>query len=414
MELATFDRDRDLDAAKRVWKEVGWVRSIGEAGWLADFLDGSDCVVARVDGEAECVVVCANGSIRYEEFPDNATDLSMCAVTAVTTSHVARRLGAARRLTALSLAEQAQSGAEVARLGMFDQGFYDTVGFGTGNYVNRFMFDPSQLKVTHPFRAPKRLTKDDWSMMRKAMIARKRGHGSCVVLPEGFSKGEIQHVESPFGLGYFDGSGGELTHFIWGEAEAENGPYSVEWIAYQTTDQLFELLALIRSLGDQVYSVHMQEPAELQFQDLIDKPFRNERSRRGSKFETYQSVFATEQLRILNLQSCIEKTRLQIEDIRFNLVLDDPVRGFVDDDHNWQGISGDYVVTLGESSFAESGNSPNLPTLSASVGAFSRMWFGIRDASSLALTDTLDAPIDLLEDLDRGIRLPTANSGWEF
>ena len=139
MELATFDRDRDLDAAKRVWKEVGWVRSIGEAGWLADFLDGSDCVVARVDGEAECVVVCANGSIRYEEFPDNATDLSMCAVTAVTTSHVARRLGAARRLTALSLAEQAQSGAEVARLGMFDQGFYETVGFGTGNYVNRFI-----------------------------------------------------------------------------------------------------------------------------------------------------------------------------------------------------------------------------------------------------------------------------------
>ena len=163
-----------------------------------------------------------------------------------------------------------------------------------------------------------------------------------------------------------------------------------------------------------MYSVHMQEPAELQFQDLIDKPFRNERSRRGSKFETYQSVFATEQLRILNLQSCIEKTRLHIEDIRFNLVLDDPVRGFVDDDHNWQGISGDYVVTLGESSFAESGNSPNLPTLSASVGAFSRMWFGIRDASSLALTDTLDAPVDLLEDLDRGIRLPTANSGWEF
>ena len=27
MELATFDRDRDLDAAKRVWKEVGWVRT---------------------------------------------------------------------------------------------------------------------------------------------------------------------------------------------------------------------------------------------------------------------------------------------------------------------------------------------------------------------------------------------------
>ncbi|GIT39440.1 MAG: hypothetical protein Ct9H300mP8_06360 [Gammaproteobacteria bacterium] len=86
--------------------------------------------------------------------------------------------------------------------------------------------------------------------------------------------------------------------------------------------------------------MHMQEPAELQFQDLIDKPFRNERSRRSSKFETYQSVFATEQLRILNLQSCLEKTRLQIEDVRFNLVLDDPVREFVDDDHNWKGYFG--------------------------------------------------------------------------
>ena len=49
MELATFDRDRDLDAVKRVWKEVGWVR--GEAGRVADFLDGSDGMVARRDGE---------------------------------------------------------------------------------------------------------------------------------------------------------------------------------------------------------------------------------------------------------------------------------------------------------------------------------------------------------------------------
>ncbi|GIT39441.1 MAG: hypothetical protein Ct9H300mP8_06370 [Gammaproteobacteria bacterium] len=62
-----------------------------------------------------------------------------------------------------------------------------------------------------------------------------------------------------------------------------------------------------------------------------------------------------------------------------------------------KGISGDYVVTLGENSFAESGNSPNLPTLSASVGAFSRMWFGIRDASSLVLTDTLDGPMGLFK-----------------
>ncbi|GIT39439.1 MAG: hypothetical protein Ct9H300mP8_06350 [Gammaproteobacteria bacterium] len=67
-------------------------------------------------------------------------------------------------------------------------------------------------------------------------------------------------LENPFGLGYFDGSDGELTHFIWGEAEEENGPYGIEWIAYRTTDQLFELLALIRSLGDQVIQCTCKNP----------------------------------------------------------------------------------------------------------------------------------------------------------
>ena len=37
-------------------------------------------------------------------------------------------------MTALKIAEDVEAGAEVCGLGMFDQGYYDKLGFGTGNY----------------------------------------------------------------------------------------------------------------------------------------------------------------------------------------------------------------------------------------------------------------------------------------
>ena len=71
-------------------------------------------------------------------------------------------------------------------------------------------------------------------------------------------------------------------------------------------------------------------------------------------------------------------------------------------------------MELGNESHAEAGSSASLPTLNASVNAFSRMWFGIRPASSLAVTDNLHGPAELLKDLDESLRLPTAHLGWDF
>ncbi len=60
------------------------------------------------------------------------------------------------------------------------------------------------------------------------------------------------------------------------------------------------------------------------------------------------------------------------------------------------------------------GADPALPTLAASVGAFTRMWLGVRPATGLAATDDLFGPQELLERLDRVLRLPDPKPDWDF
>ena len=55
-----------------------------------------------------------------------------------------------------------------------------------------------------------------------------------------------------------------------------------------------------------------------------------------------------------------------------------------------------------------------MPTLTASVGAFTRLWLGVRPATGLAVTDDLDGLPELLSALDEILRLPVPNIGWEF
>jgi len=42
------------------------------------------------------------------------------------------------------------------------------------------------------------------------------------------------------------------------------------------------------------------------------------------------------------------------------------------------------------------------------------MWLGALPASSLAVTDELSAPNDLLKKLDKAFRLPTPKIDWDF
>lgn len=409
MEIRDYDHDRDFDAVDQIWHDVGWVSEERETEGLKCAVRVSDCVVMPIDGRAECSVMAAPGQLRH-----GAVDLEMAAITAVTTSQVARRLGGAQALTAEMLARQAEAGRGVAVLGMFDQGFYDRVGFGTGAYSSHFSFDPQSLRVPATFRPPKRLGRDNWREMHGALSRRLRGHGGCVLTPPEFFEAETKWTEDPIGLGYYDGPGGALSHFFWGELADAHGPAQIEYIAYESTAQLFELLALIGSLGDQIDSVSLPEPPEIQLQDLLTKPMRQRRLTEDSGEPAGQETVAYWQARMLDVEQCLAATVLDAPEVEFNLTLTDPLAAQLQLPHEWQGVGGSYVVSLGANSHARKGVSAALPTLTTTVGAFTRIWLGVRGASTLALTDQIDAPADLLQKLDRTLALPTPILGWDF
>jgi len=409
MDYRIYDPTRDHDTARRIWRETGWIRP-GNEGCMDLFIGAGRTLVADLQGEAECLVNTAPGTIRHL-----GADLPFAGVTAVTTSRLARKQGLARRLTAQAVALAAADGALVAGLGMFEQGYYNRLGFGTGSYEHVVAFDPAQLNVRVQPRVPRRLSADDWALVHAARLARLRGHGSINMTPPEITQGAMRQMDNGFGLGYCDGPAGELTHHLWCATQAvERGPYFVAWMTYQTRDQFLELLALLRSLGDQIRLVRMHEPQGIQIQDLILHPFRSLVATRGSDFQTGVRATAHWQIRILDLPGCLAHTHLPTGPVRFNLRLTDPIAAALDADAPWRGVAGAYRVTLGPTSHAEPGADAALPTLSASVGAFSRMWLGVQPASGLSYTDDLAGPADLLARLDALLRLPAPKLEWEI
>ncbi len=406
-----YDPERDGDAAFRIWQEVGWVEDDEKKREAFDlFVGASRALVAEIAGAAECLALSMPGSLRHLD-----KSLPFSAVTGVTTSRVARKQGLAGRLTAQLIAEDAAAGALVAGLGIFEQGFYDRLGFGSGGYEHWLAFDPAQLKVNVEHRVPRRITPDDWRAVHASRRARLRGHGAVNLDPEAFTQAEMMWTEKGFGLGYFDDPNGELTHHLWMRGgDKEHGPYSVWWFSYQTGEHFLELLSLLKSLGDQVRLVWMQEPPSIQMQDFLKQPFRFRQLTEKSKYEQRMNATAYWQMRINDLPACLAKTHLRGDTVRFNLTLADPIERFLESDAPWRGVAGEYVVTLGPESHAVPGNNPALPTLTASVNAFTRLWLGVRPATGLAITDTLSGPPSLLKDLDEALRLPPPKQDWDF
>ena len=405
-----YVEDRDLPALTRMWREVGWIDrdDDNDALGLREFLTAAPTLVADVRGEAECAVSRSTGSIRHED-----TDLPLCIVAAVTTSHVGRRQGLASQLVAETLGVGAEAGAAVAALGMFDQGFYDRFGFGTCGYEHRLTFDPASLRVPVPEEPPVRLSVDDAAEMHALLVRRERGHGSVVVDPVEEFRAELRWLEDPFALGY-RAPDGRLTSFVAGSAKDEYGPYEVEWMAYEESAGLLDLLGLLRALGDQVGSVILNaEPVEIQLQDLLETPMRARRAlRRSGATEVAHEAFAEQQIRIVDLRACVEAVRLHTPTVVFGLRLTDALADVPGTP--WPGIGGEYTVRFGPESKLIEGFEPGLPVLDASVNAFSRLWMGERPASSLALTDLLDGPADLLRQLDASLRFPRPFAGWTF
>lgn len=414
MDVRPYDRERDLKTVYRMWDEVGWLdadRNVDSLDW---FLTDANVEVGMLDGEAECAVCWVPGKVRYQ-----TTDLSLCAITAASTSRIGRKQGFATTMTARAISHGAEAGAAVAALGIFDQGFYDRIGFGTGAYDHVVSLDPAALALDHvPYRRPVRLTADDYHQMYEAMVNRHRLHGGIVIDGPTAFRAELAWIANSFGLGYRNDDG-RLTHFVFGKAQEKQGPYHINFMAYERPSQLLELLCLLRELGDQVATVKLVEPPGFQLQDLIKTPFRTNTRTAKSTHATGIRSAAWMQMRILDLGACIAARSWVGPEVRFNLSLSDPAAALLqgdgsDDDQAWTGIGGDYVVTVGATSSVEAGTDPSLDTVTASVAAFSRAWFGVRPASGLAVTDSLSGPSKLLAKLDDALALPPPKPGWVF
>lgn len=407
--MRNYQNERDFEAVKRIWLECGWIKP-DQGNTLELFLKGQHAWVTDIQSVAECLVVAADGDMQYMD-----ELIPMSCVTGVTTSHIARKQGIAGAMTANVIAEKAGEGAAVCTLGMFEQGFYNRLGFGTGGYEHFIAFDPAQLKIMKKPGIPKRLTKEDADQMHKSRLNRMRKHGSCNLFPKSISSAEFQFADGSFGLGYEDDATGELTHHVaFTTDDFEVGPYAIRWMSYRNDEQFLELLGVVKSLEDQVRLVTMREPKGIQIQDLIDKPFVYRQITRRSRFEHINRATAYWQLRICNISKCISAVHTNGPVVEFNLHLYDPIEKFLDGSAKWHGISGNYVVRLGPESTVKNGVGNNLPTLTATAGAFSRLWLGALPASGLRLTEKLDGPDELIRQLDNIFRLPQPSPDWDF
>jgi hypothetical protein len=269
------------------------------------------------------------------------------------------------------------------------------------------------LKVDGPSRPARRLQKKDWKAVHTCLLNRLRGHGSCNVFHPELIRFEMAFDPKGFGLGYFDDR--ELTHHLWlSNQGGENGPLVVYWSAFRSYPQFLELLSLLKSIGDQFYLVKMREPPGIQLQDFIQKPFKTQRMTRFSRYESRAQAAAYWQMRIVDLEGCIEKTHLPGSVVTFNLELSDPIGELLQERRSWRGVGGSYTVRLGENSRAEPGTDDTLPTLRAQIGAFTRMWMGAQRASTLTLGGALSGPAELIRSLDRAFAIPQPHTDWDF
>jgi len=405
-----YESDRDKAAAQRIWKEVGWIDDAVDPDGLDRFIAGSGRgFVCDLNGEAECLVLTARGDIRYQR-----ETLPRPVGPGATTGRFARKQKLPGRLTATAVATEAAEGAAVACLGIFDQGFYNKLGFGNGSYERSVKFATGDLMVDVEPRVPLRLTMEDWPRIHEARLRRRRPHGSSSLFAPEFTMGRMHGPRNPFGLGYADDPDGGLSHLIFCNTDnVGHGPYNIQYLIYRTREQFLELLALLKSLTDQVYTVSVYEPAEIQLADFLRQPFKAHRMN-GGQHSTGIEAYAWWQMRICDLKACLARTHLPYGEARFNLRLSDPIGKYLDDTVSWHGIAGEYVVTLGAESAAEAGHDETLPTLTASVNAFTRLWLGVRSASGLAVSDDFQAPPALLETLDEVVRLPQPRPDWDF
>jgi hypothetical protein len=401
---------KDEEQCIRIFREVGWMegkdtdKDVFEAS-----ISEATPFVAELNGEVEVFVVTKTGSCMYLN-----EDIPFSAVTGVVTSRIARQQGLASTVTVRAIEESAKNGAAMSMLGMFDQGYYEKFGYGSTTYHRVATFDPASLRVPRLTRSPKRLSKEDATAMHRCRCKRKRYHGGCNLDSASETAATtIWQQETAFGLGFED-DGGSLSHFMWIKPKGEHGPYCVWFSAWETHEQLIELLSVLKSLSDQVLGVRMADPPQFQLQDFLYRPFATMRARKGGEFDSNVLSQVWMQCRILDLPMCIGAMKCYGEPVSFNLELADPIEQFLSKEGTWRGVGGNWIITLGEESSAIEGTDASLPTASGSVNDLSRIWFGSASAEAVSVTGTFVADPELIQCIDSTIKLPTPIVDWDF
>ncbi len=419
VELVEFEYDRDMDDILRVWTETGWFDGEDRPErFIKQFFEANDgrSVVARLNGHTESVVHRSLGSMHYDD-----TQVSLGGVTAVTTSRIARRLRMASRLTARTVAHLGDEGVAVAALGMFEQGFYDRVGFAAGSYENRVQVYPGDLDIPVPYRTPERLDlDDDLEEIHAAIVDRMPWHGGIAVGGERLSQAGAQIDDQPTLFGYR--TDGTLSHFLMLEMKGENGPDRVLGMAYQTKYQCLELLRLIQEWGDQVDSIRFVEPVWLKAQEFMRQPGREYRRTKGTAHEMHIDADAWWQARIVDLDACVRAMRPAGREFSIAVEVDDPIQDHLVDSGyagSWQPLSGLWRLTFGPNAGAERlapDTANDTPAdLVTTVNALTQWWLGVTSADTLAVVGAFEAKPDVIDQLDDlTAHLPTPQLGWDI
>ena len=197
-QIRPFDITKDLQAARQIWRECGWFENDDDDIYLEDFYAHGNGHVAALDDQAECIAHCIPGTIQHQHVP-----LKMASISSVVTGAIARRRGLAKVVTAQTLATAATEGYDVAVLGMFEQGFYDQLGFGSGTYEQVIALDPSDLISSSTHRIPRRLNKSDWRHVYSALRNRWLNHGACVLDAPKLSRARLAWYAGGLGIRIF-------------------------------------------------------------------------------------------------------------------------------------------------------------------------------------------------------------------
>ena len=271
-------------------------------------------------------------------------------------------------------------------------------------------FDHASLKVDHvPYRTPIRLTAADSPEVDQCLQRRLPHHGMITLEAPHFFEAEMAFLEKPLALGYHDGD--RLTHFVAGSLKEEHGPFDIAMMSYETGPELLELLRLLRELGDQIHSVKMIEPPEVQLQSLIEMPIRQRSRSINAAHESGARSHTWWQLRILDIATVVSARHWPGDPVQFDLLVSVPVADHLDPEAGWAGVAGTYTVDLGRTTSAVPSEFGERPILHCSINAFSRLWFGVQPATSLLLMGEIDAPDALCRQLDVALRLPTPHPG---